>query len=83
MERPVNSNVCGFCISEDKREEILTGNILLTEKRNPRLLNEIVTLVRSLVVFYTKWRILTLAYIKQKMVAWNIYKRKNIRDVRK
>ena len=61
----------------------MTGNILLTEKRNPRLLNEIVILVRSQVVFYTKWRILTLAYIKQKMVAWNIYKRKNIRDVRK
>ena len=27
-------------------------------------------------LFFTKWRILTLAYIKQKMVAWNIYKRK-------
>ena len=56
----------------------MTGNIRLTEKRNSRLLNEIVTLVRSRVVFYTKWRIFTLAYIKQKMVAWNIYKRKNI-----
>ena len=41
------SVVAGFCVSEDKREEILAGNILLTEKRNPQLLNEIVTLVRG------------------------------------
>ncbi|MEY8483492.1 hypothetical protein AALD74_16845, partial [Lachnospiraceae bacterium 48-21] len=31
LKRPVDSSVCGLFISEDRREEILAGNILLTE----------------------------------------------------
>jgi hypothetical protein len=47
LKKPVDSNVCGFCISEDRKKEILAGNILLTEKGIPQKLNEIVTLVIS------------------------------------
>ena len=31
-KKPVNISVCGLCLFEDRREEILAGNILLTEK---------------------------------------------------
>jgi hypothetical protein len=48
LKKPADIKICGFCISEDKREEILAGNILLTEKRNPQLLNEIVVLYEKL-----------------------------------
>ncbi len=57
--------------------------MLLTEKGKPQSLNEIVTLVRSLVVFYMKWRVFILAYIKQKWQHGIFIKEKYIRDVRK
>lgn len=57
--------------------------MLLTEKGKPQSFNEIVTLVRSLVVFYMKWRVFILAYIKQKWQHGIFIKEKYIRDVRK
>ena len=47
------------------REEIWRGNVLLTEKDKPQWFNEIVTLIGSLVVFYTKRWVFILVNIKR------------------
>ncbi len=64
----------GFCISEDRREEILAGNILLTEIGKTQWLNEIVAFKSS--AFLHKKADFHSGLCKAGMSVWNIYKRK-------